>query len=119
MYTIKEVSKKVKISTYTLRYYERAGIFPKIARNSNGNREFSEADIQWINMVHCLRSTGMPIAQIKHYVDLSKNKNSLAQRRQIMLDHKNATEQKISDLADCLQLINDKIDFYDLACKQH
>ena len=118
MYTIKEASAKVKMSPYTLRYYERAGILPKIVRTPSGNRRFSDADIQWIEMVHCLRSTGMSIARIKRYVDLAAKDDTIEQRRQMMLDHKQITEQKIADLVANLQQINNKIDYYNRALKR-
>ncbi|HPC76849.1 MAG TPA: MerR family DNA-binding transcriptional regulator, partial [bacterium] len=42
--TISEVSKKYEISPDTLRYYERIGLIPKIYRNGNGIREYTEED---------------------------------------------------------------------------
>ena len=42
--TIKEVSEKFDITADTLRYYERVGLIPPVARNANGNRDYQEKD---------------------------------------------------------------------------
>ena len=40
--TIKEVSQKYNISQDTLRYYERVGLIPTVARTSGGIRNYTE-----------------------------------------------------------------------------
>lgn len=45
--TISEVSKKYNISADTLRYYERIGLIPKVAKNESGNRDFTETGCSW------------------------------------------------------------------------
>jgi hypothetical protein len=43
--TIKEVSQKYNISQDTLRYYERVGLIPTVARTSGGIRNYTENDL--------------------------------------------------------------------------
>ena len=43
--TIKEVSEKFDITADTLRYYERVGLIPPVARNASGNRDYQEKDV--------------------------------------------------------------------------
>ena len=38
--TIKEVSERLGVSTDTLRYYERIGLIPQIARTAGGIRDY-------------------------------------------------------------------------------
>ena len=38
---IAEVSKKFGLTADTLRYYERIGLLPAVARNKSGNRDYS------------------------------------------------------------------------------
>ena len=42
--TIKEVSERFGVSTDTLRYYERIGLIPPVARTSGGIRDYTESD---------------------------------------------------------------------------
>ena len=46
--TIKEVSERFGVSTDTLRYYERIGLIPQIARTAGGIRDYTESDISWV-----------------------------------------------------------------------
>ncbi|MGL5545221.1 MAG: MerR family transcriptional regulator, partial [Cetobacterium sp.] len=54
MYTIKNVSEIVGLSSYTIRYYDKCGLMPFVARNKNGVREFTEDDVFWIEIIKCL-----------------------------------------------------------------
>jgi len=69
-WTIKDVAERVGISAHTIRYYEQEGLLPSLKRDQHGNRIFEERDIEWLELVICLRETGMPIAEIRRYVDL-------------------------------------------------
>lgn len=70
--TIKEVSEKYGISSYTLRYYERVGMIPPVERTEGGIRNYGEDDIKWVELVLCMRSAGLPIEAIIEYVRLSR-----------------------------------------------
>jgi len=112
-YTIRQVAEMVDLTTYTLRYYEKEGLLPFIERNEHGNRIFKDNDIEWVQLVCCLRDTGMPIAEIKDYVDLCRvGDETTEQRRQIILEHKLKVEQKIEKMKQSLVKINKKLQCY-------
>ena len=46
--TIDEVSKKFDLTKDTLRYWERIGLLPDIARNASGYREYDEHALNWV-----------------------------------------------------------------------
>lgn len=69
--TIGQVAQIKTISTYTLRYYDDKGLLPKVFRDKNGNRLFTEEDLQWLDMIKCLKNTGMPLDKIKSFADAS------------------------------------------------
>ena len=68
--TIKEVSEKFDITADTLRYYERVGLIPPVARNANGNRDYQENDVSWVEHTVCMRNAGVPIEALIEYVKL-------------------------------------------------
>ncbi|WP_445492497.1 MerR family transcriptional regulator [Niallia sp. 03133] len=70
-YSIKEVSKITNLPKPTIRYYEEIGLLQNIARNRNNIRLFSDDQIMRLRMIQCMRSTGMGIDMIRHYIDLS------------------------------------------------
>ena len=65
---IKEVQEKLKISSYTLRYYEKMGLIQPY-RDENGYRNYSEEDIHKIERIMFLRDINVPIEDIKDILD--------------------------------------------------
>jgi len=111
---IKEFSKKSGISAYTLRYYEKIGIFQEVNRNDSGHRDFTENDILWAEFIHRLKETGMPLEQIKQYADLRTRGESTAKARMNLLqEHAYAVKKKIAEEKLHLKKINEKIAYYE------
>ena len=113
-YSIKDVSKMFDISPYTLRYYEKEGLLPSVIRNENGNRSYSDTDLEWLQLICCMRATGMSIMHIKEYVELCHlGQATIPERRQIILNQKDIIEQEIKKFKELLKVINNKLKFYD------
>lgn len=117
MYSAGEVAKRLGISKDGLRYYEKEGLLPPIQRDASGHRSYSEADVEWIFLIRCLRDTDMPIFKIKQYVLLlmQGENSSIPERRQILTDHQKYISEKLSIYQMLAQLIDKKIAFYDEA----
>jgi MerR family transcriptional regulator, aldehyde-responsive regulator len=113
-YSIKEVSEKFNISPYTLRYYEKEGLLPSVKRSDNGNRLYSDTDLEWLQVVCCMRATGMSIVDIKDYIDLSlRGADTVPERRQIILRQKEIIENHIKEYEGLLKVVNKKLKYYD------
>ena len=113
MYTIKQIAEKTKLTEHTIRYYDREGLIPLIARTKSGIRQFSEDDLEWINLICCLRNSGMPLLEIKEFMQLClKGKDSLEERRVLLEKHRARILEQISSLDNSLNIINFKIDHY-------
>lgn len=113
-YTIKQIAEKIDLTAYTLRYYEKEGLLPFVRRNEQGNRVFEDTDIEWIQLICCLRDTGMSVAEIRRYVELCREgSKTIEVRRRIILEHKEAVEQKIKQMQASLTKINNKLKYYD------
>ena len=95
MYTIKEVAAEVGESEHTIRYYCKEGLFPFLTRDKNNVRKFSKADLEGVRIVLCLRDTGMPLSEIRHYIELcTQGKSTLPDRLKIIQQQKeNAYKQ--------------------------
>jgi DNA-binding transcriptional MerR regulator len=66
-----------------------------------------------ITFVTRLRATGMPIAEIKRYMDLAQQgDDTTAERLAIMEAHRAEVERQIEELCRHLELINNKIVYY-------
>jgi DNA-binding transcriptional MerR regulator len=69
-YTVSQMSKLTNLSSYTLRYYERIGLLPDIARDNNGYRIYDDNDIALIRFLNCLKEAGMPVKTMVEFMRL-------------------------------------------------
>ena len=60
VYTVGEMAKMLGVTASTLRYYDKQGLFPGMERSS-GVRRFSEAELEKLRVIQCLKETGMEI----------------------------------------------------------
>ena len=69
--TIAEAAEQTGLTAHTLRYYERDGLMlASPERSASGHRRYSEQDLSWIQLITRLRSTGMPIRDVRRYAAL-------------------------------------------------
>lgn len=114
VHTITEVSEKYKISSNTLRYYERIGLFPDIPRQSNGNRYFTENNLKWLEMIICLRHSGITIETLVNYAELLKQGKGTENARENLLREQLVTlYQKQANLQRSIDRLEHKISLYE------
>ncbi len=118
---IKEVSKKLDISSHTLRYYEKIGLI-SIKRSSNSSiRVYSNKDVIDLEYIIGLKKIGFSLEEIKVYLDLKKEDfDTLTKRRdlleiqwrkvEIQIKQLNNIRNSILEKLDC---IKERIDEYD------
>jgi DNA-binding transcriptional MerR regulator len=112
-YSPAETAEKTGFSIDTLRYYEKIGLLPGIARNAAGRRVFSEGDLAWLGMLRCLRDTGMPIAEMLRYAELVRDGDrTLRDRVELLQDHDRRVENQIARLREQQSQIRWKIGYY-------
>ncbi|MDA3732147.1 MerR family transcriptional regulator [Niameybacter massiliensis] len=118
-YTIGKVAERVGLSTYTLRYYEKEGLLPGIQKNGQGIRIYQEDDIFWIELIKCLKETGMSIADIHYIVELSmEGEHTIPQRKQILNAHKRQLQEQMEIIQRSVHKIDKKIEWYDGKTKE-
>jgi DNA-binding transcriptional MerR regulator len=101
------------MTAHTLRYYERVGLIQPVGRARNGHRRYSEADAAWLNFLHCMRETNMPIREMQRYAALREMGDAtIEQRRQLLEEHQAAIAAQIAALERAHALLTQKIDNY-------
>lgn len=85
-YTIIEVERATNIPSRKIRFWLDRGLFPFVERDENGVRYFAKSDIVWVEWVDCLRSCGMSINDIKHYIKLTSGGIETAKERKELLE---------------------------------
>lgn len=117
-YTIKEAAEKMGVSIPTLRYYDKEGLLPFIERKENGTRVFKEEDLNTLTIISCMKSSGMPIKDIKTYMDMClEGDGTLEKRLEIFLKRKEVVKEQIKELNEIMNVIEHKISYYEEAIK--
>ena len=115
MYNIGQVSQMFDIPVSTLRYYDKEELFEDIPRQS-GIRKFSSHDLSRLQIIQCLKKSGLKISQIREYMDLcSQGSRTYQKRKDIFVQQKKAVEEEIKHLKATLDMLNYKCWFYDVA----
>lgn len=115
-YTISEAAQRMHLSAPTLRYYDKEGLLPFVDRSAGGARMFKESDFEWLRLIECLKSTGMPIRDIKQFIDwYMEGDTTLPQRRDMFYERRRAVEAQIETLQATLDMIDYKCWYYDTA----
>ena len=116
LYTIGDVAKKLGVRPSVLRYYDKEGLLPHMSRSQSGIRMFTDSDLEWFHLIERLKRSGMPIKEIKEYVDLYEEGDStLEERRDLLYSRKEAVLVEMEKLKDTLDFITYKCWFYDTA----
>jgi DNA-binding transcriptional MerR regulator len=108
-YTISQAAERSGLSIHTIRYYDKEGLLPFVDRR-NGTRVFSEQDIDWIDLIRCLKQTKMSIKDLRSLIQhCTDNDAVLDKGMQILLDHRRQVEAQLEELKGSLDTINYKI----------
>jgi DNA-binding transcriptional MerR regulator len=111
--SIKEAAVQTKLTAHTLRYYERIGLLPSIARDANGQRRYTAYDLGAISILQHLRKTGMPIGVMQRFVQLLEaGDGAVPERRALLEAHQRAVRANITELETNLEAIETKIGMY-------
>lgn len=113
MMTIKEVAERCGESEHTIRYYCKEGLFPFTTRDENNVRLFTERDMEGVNIVLCLRDTGMSLKEIRHYMDLCKEGiSTLPERLKIIQSQKAKAYAELDNFKKKINHLEEKEQFY-------
>jgi DNA-binding transcriptional MerR regulator len=112
--SISEAAARTGLSAHALRYYEREGLMlGGVDRASSTHRRYTEADISWVVFLTKLRSTAMPIAKVREYVDLVREgEESTSARLELLLAHRANVLAQLDEITRSLAAIDYKIATY-------
>lgn len=111
--TINEVSKKIKLTQDTLRFYEKSGLIGPIKRDKSGYRNYQEEDLKRIEFVKCMRNAELSIDVLKTYLDLyDKGEETKEERKELLIKQKEILDNKIKDMQEASKRLDYKINLY-------
>lgn len=112
--SISEAAEATGLSTHTLRYYERAGLMlDRVDRASSSHRRYSDVDIGWVTFLTKLRTTSMPIATIRSYVELvRRGDETIDARYELLRAHRASVVAQLEEMNRSLAAVDRKIATY-------
>ncbi len=113
-YSIAEVAELTDLTPDTLRYYERDGLMlHPVDRSATGHRRYTDGDLTWINLLTCLRGTGMPIRDVRRYAELVRSGEGTEQARlDLLRAHRVQVLARLAEVQEHLGAIDRKIGIY-------
>lgn len=107
-------------SVHTIRWYEAQHLMPGAARDAGGRRVFTQAHVDWLELLHRLRASGMSVREMQVYArQVRAGKATLAARQQLLREHRLKVEARAKELQGALSLIDHKVALYDKWIKRH
>ncbi len=114
---ISEAAERSGLTIHTLRYYDKEGLLPFV-RREGGQRVFTQRDLEWLRLISCLRHTGMPIHEVRRYVELCvKGEDTLLERQAMILERKKLLEEQMRSLQCSMSLLSCKLAYYEQATR--
>ncbi len=109
-----EAADELGVSAETLRYWERAGLLAPVGRDGGHRRRYRPGDLGFLDVIRCLRLTGMPVRTVRIFSDLVRTgPTTVADRLALLREHRAAVMATIDAQARALDVINTKIATYE------
>lgn len=100
------------VNPHTLRYYERIGLL-EVARDAAGHRRYDAPAVRRLVFLTRMRTSGMPISDLRHYVELvDAGQGTVPERLDLLLEHRDTLRSQIAQLQLALAATEYKIASY-------
>lgn len=122
-YSIKMVCEKTGLTSHTLRYYEKEGLLGNISRSKGGERRYTDADLESLALICCLKNTGMSLSDISEFLSLTRKGDEtleqrceiLKKRQQKVIEHIDQTEMHLKKVKKKIEIFSDMLEEYKLS----
>ena len=104
VYTVGEMAKMLEVPASTLRYYDKEGLLPFVERSPGGMRMFQEKDFEWLQVIGCLKKAGMPLRDIRVYIELALQGDDTIGERLSLFEHQREVLREQMQQLDAAQI---------------
>lgn len=116
VYTVGEMAKMLGVSASTLRYYDKEGLLPFVERSSGGIRMFRDSDIEWLQVIGCMKKAGMSIRDIKQYIEMAlQGDETIGLRLDMFRRQREALKAQMEELRHAMEMVEYKCWYYETA----
>ena len=103
---------RLGVSAHTLRYYERIGLV-RVERDPSGRRRYDAASVRRLVFLTRMRTSGMPIRDLRHYIELVEaGRDTVPERLSLLTEHRDGLRTRNDELRRALSATEYKITVY-------
>ncbi|KRL53124.1 MerR family transcriptional regulator [Furfurilactobacillus rossiae] len=119
MYSIGDIANIMGINTSAIRFYDRNGLLPFVQRDKAGRRKFKPEDLNFIEVIDCLKKSGVPVKDIAQFITLCmQGDQTLQERYDYLDDEEEKLSLKIEKMQTQLEFLQYKKWYYKTAIKE-
>ena len=91
-------------------------MIPPVTRTEGGIRDYQKEDLEWVKLVTCMRSAGLPVKVMIDYLNLYKQGDSTIQARcNLLKEQRDKLLEQRKQIEETLEKLNYKIARYEIA----
>lgn len=118
LYTIGDMAKLIGVPASTLRFYDKQGLLPFVERSESGIRMFKESDYEWLQVIECLKKSGMQLKEIRDFIHMAmQGDETIDERLELFYKRREALKNEMHKLKQTLEAIEFKCWYYETAKK--
>ncbi|MFJ8828016.1 MerR family transcriptional regulator [Streptomyces sp. NPDC102467] len=114
-YTRDDLARITGLTPDVLSWFEDEGLIDlgSDAAPADGDRVYHPAHLRWLEFLNHLRSTGMPLAEMTQYMELTRGGDAtVAERRHLLEVHRARASAQVEGMTATLRQLDWKISFY-------
>lgn len=96
--SIGQLARAARVSTHTIRYYEKAGLLPPPARRPSGYREYTERELLQLKFVRQARALGFGLDEVSELLSLDSPQLSLDESNKVIERKLAAIDRRLAAL---------------------
>lgn len=110
------MAQRAGIPASTLRYYDKEGLLPFVERTPGGIRIFQDRDMEWLRVIGCLKRAGMPLEDIRRYIQLAmEGDGAIGERLELFRKQRELLRARMAELQATLDVLEYKCWYYETA----
>ncbi len=109
---IGELARRTKRTVHAIRWYEAQGLIPRVERDAGRRRRYISWHVEWLLFLERLKTTAMPVRQMKRYAALIAHGGGMAEQEALLRAHRETVSERMEDIGAALALIDRKLAHY-------
>ncbi len=107
-FTIGVMARRSGCKVETIRYYERIGLMPAVARSAGGHRLYEAAHLRRLSFIRRCRELGFPLEAVRDLLGLIDGGDfACAEVKALTIAHAGEVRERIADLTRMERVLSD------------